>query len=319
MYDNTKNSLLVSVIIPCYNQAHFLHEAIESVLKQTYPHFEIIVVDDGSPDNASKVAALYPNVHCVRQQNQGLPGARNAGFRVSKGNYLIFLDSDDRLLPKALEFGVNSLNAHPECGYVAGQGNFIAVDGSLSPVPLLHKPCTKRPEDHYLQLLRFDHRWTPAVVMFRRSAFENVGGYDDNSLIKGCEDYDICLRIASNSSACCYNEVTAEYRVHESSMSRKLTMMWKNTLNVIRPHRKLVKGNKRYEEAYNIGVQRIHEYYGQQIVNQICSCVLNGREWKKILDGIIALARHHPQGLMKKFYRIVSGKSNFYRIVSGKR
>src|SRR5919107_192619 len=104
---------LVSVVIPCYNQAHFLSEAIESVLAQTYPYFEIIVVDDGSTDNTSEVAGRYSGVRCIRQDNQGLSGARNSGLRHSKGEYLVFLDADDRLLPQALEVGLECLRAYP--------------------------------------------------------------------------------------------------------------------------------------------------------------------------------------------------------------
>ena len=100
---------LVSVVIPCYNQAHFLGEAIESVLAQTYPHREIVVVDDGSPDNTREVASRYPGVRYVRQENQGLAAARNTGLRHSSGSYLVFLDADDRLLPEALEVGLRQL------------------------------------------------------------------------------------------------------------------------------------------------------------------------------------------------------------------
>src|SRR5918994_3496665 len=71
---------LVSVVIPCYNQAHFLGEAIESVLAQSHPNFELIVVDDGSPDNTTEVAARYPEVRLIRQENQGLSAARNSGL-----------------------------------------------------------------------------------------------------------------------------------------------------------------------------------------------------------------------------------------------
>src|SRR3712207_5573157 len=115
------NTPLVSVVIPCYKQAHFLGEAIESVLAQSYPHFEVVVVDDGSTDNTSEVAARYPGVRCVRQDNQGLAAARNSGLAHSKGEYLLFLDADDRLLPHALEVGVERLEAHPECAFVSGR------------------------------------------------------------------------------------------------------------------------------------------------------------------------------------------------------
>src|SRR5215212_8886473 len=123
-------SPLVSVVIPCYNQAHFLGEAIESVLAQSHPNFEIIVVDDGSPDDTSEVAARYPGVRLVRQENQGLSGARNAGLARSEGEYVVFLDSDDRLLPEALEAHLEHLETRPECAFVSGYYKLMADDGS---------------------------------------------------------------------------------------------------------------------------------------------------------------------------------------------
>lgn len=302
MNDNAKNSLLVSVVIPCYKQAHFLHEAIESVLNQTYRNFEIIVVDDGSPDNASEVAARYPEVRCVRQENRGLPGARNAGFYLSKGDYLKFLDSDDRLLPNALEIGVNSLNTHPECGYVTGQYCQITAEGKR--LPCQPQLCTTKPEDHYLPLLRFDHTWNPLVVMFQRRAFESVGGYDTSPSIKGCEDYDICIRIASKSSAYCYNEVTAEYRLHGTSMSGNSALIWTSALNVLRSQRNLIKGSRRKKEAYNMGFQRINELYGEHVIyHQISSPLQARHELKKALNSLVLVARYYPQGLIKYIYR----------------
>src|ERR671916_3003782 len=106
----------VSVVIPCYNQAHFLGEAIESVLSQTYEEFELIVVDDGSKDDTEELASSYAaedaRVRLIRQQNRGLAGARNRGLSESSGEYVVFLDSDDRLLEEALAVGVGELQAH---------------------------------------------------------------------------------------------------------------------------------------------------------------------------------------------------------------
>src|SRR5919199_424046 len=122
---------VVSVVIPCYNQAHFLGEAIESVLAQSHPHFEIVVVNDGSTDNTSEVATRYPGVRCIRQDNQGLSAARNSGLARSGGKYVVFLDADDRLLPEALEAGLECLKAHPECAFASGRYRIIAGDGSI--------------------------------------------------------------------------------------------------------------------------------------------------------------------------------------------
>ncbi len=124
----SRTKTLVSVVIPCYNQSNFLGEAIESVLAQTYRHFEIIVIDDGSPDNTAEVAVRYPDVRYIRQENQGLSGARNTGFRESQGKYLVFLDADDRLLPGALQAGINCLHIHPECAFVSGHHRYIKAD-----------------------------------------------------------------------------------------------------------------------------------------------------------------------------------------------
>ena len=104
---------LVSVVIPCYNQAHFLPEAIKSALAQTHQPVEVVVVDDGSPDNVVDVVASYPGVRCVRQENRGRSQARNAGFRASRGKYVIFLDADDRLTPNAIESHLRCFSEHP--------------------------------------------------------------------------------------------------------------------------------------------------------------------------------------------------------------
>src|SRR5215204_1649122 len=131
--DEQAGPALVSVVIPCYNQAHFLAEAITSALAQTYPHLDIVVVDDGSTDNTGEVAAGYPGVRYVRQANQGLAAARNTGLRHSHGSYLVFLDADDRLLPQAVEVGLRQLQVHPECAFAFGKWRQIAVDGSPLP------------------------------------------------------------------------------------------------------------------------------------------------------------------------------------------
>ena len=105
---------LVSVIIAYYKQEGFIAETVRSVQQQTYPNVEIIVVDDGSPVPASSVLPESSDVLVLRTENHGCPAARNFGFKQSSGDFLVFLDSDDRLTPGALEAHLKALAEHPE-------------------------------------------------------------------------------------------------------------------------------------------------------------------------------------------------------------
>jgi len=280
---------LVSIIIPCYNRAHFLEDAIESVLRQTYQHFEIIIVDDGSTDNTSEVANSYPGVRCIRQENRGVSAARNVGLRESKGNYLIFLDPDDRLLPEALEIGVECLHAHPECAFVFGLCNIIAADGSLIRI---QEPLVEN--DHYLALLRHNDI-TCHSVMYRRDIFEIVGGF--NTSLKSCEDYDLYFRIMRNFKVHCHNKVIVEYRRHGMNMTGNRAQMLRGTLAVYRTQRDYVKGNKQYEEAYRKGIRHWQDFWGESLVRAVRSYAgqtfYNG---KQLIRSLLVLLQYYPQG-----------------------
>ena len=106
----------VSVIIPTYNHAHFLPDALSSVLTQTRPADEIIVVDDGSCDNPGAVIERFPGVRLIKQENRGRSAARNTGLWNANSSHVVFLDADDRLLPNALEVGLNCAATFPDCG-----------------------------------------------------------------------------------------------------------------------------------------------------------------------------------------------------------
>src|SRR5512145_2950370 len=112
-------SPLVSVVIPSYNQAEFLADAIQSVLHQTYQNFEIIVVNDASPDNTDEVMKQFtdPRIkYIVHEKNQRLPATRNTGMNASQGEIIALLDADDLFHPEKLEAHVNFLKEHPEVG-----------------------------------------------------------------------------------------------------------------------------------------------------------------------------------------------------------
>jgi glycosyltransferase involved in cell wall biosynthesis len=281
---------LVSVVVPCYNQARFLGEAIESVLAQSHPLFEVVVVDDGSTDDTSEVAARYPGVRLVRQENRGLSGARNAGLARSRGEYVVFLDADDRLLPGALEAGVERLEARPACAFVSGHYRFIAVDGSF----LRQEPERIVGKDRYAALLQLNYIGPPAVVMYRRAVFESVGAFD--SSVNPAADYDLYLRIARRFAVSSHEKVVAEYRQHGTNMTRSPAPMLSATIAVLRSQRKHLKGHEQYKEAYRTGVMRYQGNYGDRLVDEL-SARVKKREWKKVLPELPVLLRYYPQGI----------------------
>src|SRR3974377_1047177 len=170
---NAKPDELVSIIIPCYKQDQFLAEAIESALAQTYPNLEAIVVDDGCPGETARIASRYQRVRLIRQANQGLAAARNAGFRASRGEYLIFLDADDRLLPHAVERGLAELRAQPKNAFAYGGYRRIGADGATLPTP----PKPRLGADAYEELLRQTFMWAPMTVMYRPSILHAIGRF----------------------------------------------------------------------------------------------------------------------------------------------
>lgn len=275
---------LVSVVIPCYNHAHLLGEAIESVLRQTYRHFEILVINDGSIDKTSEIAGCYPGVRCIEQVNQGLSAARNTGIRESRGEYLVFLDADDRLLPNALDAGLHCFTAHPESAFVSGAHIRIAYDGS--PLKSAIVPYVDR--DHYFAMLQKNYIKMHATVMYRRDMLLSLQGFDTS--LPACEDYDLFLRITRNYPVYCHEHVVAEYRIHDAQMSRNALLMLKASLAVLGSQWPYVKVNRRYRRAYKAGARFWRYHYGKKLVKQVI--YLGGcRQAKQALGAVTILLR----------------------------
>ncbi|MGI9175650.1 MAG: glycosyltransferase [Rhodothermales bacterium] len=269
------HEMLVSVIIPCYRQAHFVGEAIESALEQTYPHVEVIVVDDGSPDDVAGVVARYTapdlipeqperarDVRYLRQPNGGLSAARNTGVRASWGRYLVFLDADDRLLPDALERGLACFRRHPDAAFVAGAHRLMDPDGTAYGPPRA-SDLTTQP---YLALLQGNVIGMHAAVMYRRSALVEAGGFDAS--LPACEDYDLYLRLARHQRVASHPAVVAEYRRHEAGMSRHPGRMLAASLRVHRAQRKHL-ATPAHRQAYRRGTLGWQTLYGKELGGQI--------------------------------------------------
>jgi len=288
-----KSMPLVSVVIPCYNQGRFLGEAIESVLRQGHRRLEIIVVDDGSTDDTSQVAGKYPGVRLVRQENRGLSAARNAGIEASAGDYLVFLDADDLLLPCALEAGVNCLDEHPDCAFVYGHYRLITADGFAMSSP----PARAVDEEYYLNMLRSNYIGMPATVMYRRAVFAAVGRFDTSRA--ACEDYDLYLRITRNYPIRRHENIVAEYRQHGQNMSLNPGLMLRASLSVLGSQRRYIRGDEEARRAYKAGVRNWQEYYGKRLIKVLRSRA-GARELKQFIRGALTLLRYYPRGVASK-------------------
>ena len=180
---------LVSVIIPTYNRWPMLGQAIESVLKQSYQGFELIVVDDGSDDQTAVELMRYGSeIRLISQARRGVAAARNFGVRSSRGAYLAFLDSDDLWKPKKLEIQVAFMAAH-EIQICQTEEVWIRRGVRVNPKKRHRKPSG----DIFRSSLDLC-LVSPSAVMMTRELFERVGGFDEALTV--CEDYDLWLRVA---------------------------------------------------------------------------------------------------------------------------
>jgi glycosyltransferase involved in cell wall biosynthesis len=280
---------LVSVIIPCYNGEAFLKETIESALAQKHQRVEVIVVDDGSTDGSADIAQAYP-VRYIRQPNRGLTASRNLGIRESTGNYVVFLDADDRLLPDAIEIGLRVLSQRPECAMTVGDHLFVSADGfylASSRKPFLHS-------SHYEALLKSNFIEMISSVLFRRSIFDEVG--DFNTELRVAEDYELYLRIARDHAICCHPAVVAEYRLHQSNVSHNSELMLTMTLRVLKSQTQFIRNPGRLF-AFLEGIRRWRKQYGRQLASELARSFTT-LQINHLRRKILLLAAQYPQGLM---------------------
>ena len=203
---------LVSVIIPCFNQAQYLPEAVESVLAQEYSNWEIIIVNDGSQDNTSDVASALARanpdrrIRLLEQANGGLAEARNAGIRASAGEYILPLDADDKIAPAMLEKTLSCLEADPSVAIVYTDAEYF---GSVNRM--------EATADFDFALLCFQNHLN-YCSLFRREVWQRAGGYNRN-LVWGYEDWDFWISCAEQGfKARRIPEPLFHYRVKPQSM-----------------------------------------------------------------------------------------------------
>lgn len=180
-------NLTISAIITTFNRAGVVSRAIDSILAQTRPPDEIIVVDDGSSDNTQEVVERYgPAVRYVRQRNRGLSGARNTGVRESRCDWVAFLDDDDEWFPAKLERQVAGLQAAPEAVLCYTAVSRVRPSGEV-------EILMPNPPDKIWPAIRLKTPFTPCSLMVRKDVFQAAGGFDEK--LRCVEDWEFFIRL----------------------------------------------------------------------------------------------------------------------------
>ena len=213
---------LVSVIIPVYNGARFLRAALESVFAQTYRPIEVIVVDDGSSDASGGIAESFPEVHYIRQENQGVAAARNNGIEVARGEFFAFLDQDDLWTPEKLKVQIEHLLSNPQIGYTLTNQQYFLEPGT--PLPAWFRK----------DLLSSVHTgWVLGTLVVRRTTFEQVGGFatgysaaNDSDWFFRAKAADVPMEVVP--------ELLLLKRIHENNDSSRAKEILSELLKVVK-------------------------------------------------------------------------------------
>jgi len=233
----------VSVIIPAYNSAQFITQAIQSVLAQTYTSYEILVVDDGSTDQTQAVVLQHRDrVVYIRQDNNGPSAARNTGIRAARGEYICFLDADDTWTPNKLEAQVAFMEQHPELGLLFSdeeEGNDEKIlhpsilaktkfrDNIVSQVPL---------QEAFRKLVRENFIPT-STVMIKKACFAQTELFDN--AFRSAEDRDLWLRMAAHTQIGSLPVVLGRKRVHLANISADNELALRSKIRVWQKNRQL--------------------------------------------------------------------------------
>jgi len=221
-------NLSVSVVIPTYNYGRFISEAIQSVLEQTYPIFEIIVVDDGSTDGTESIVKEFGDrIRYVKQENLGVCAARNTGIEMSSGDLIAFLDADDSWLPDKTQKQVTIFIEDAEVGLVhCGMREFDTLTGETLEM------LVEGGEGWVAEELALGEK--PVIcgpggaIMVRRDVIETTGNFDTR--LKILEDWDFCLRIAMRHKVGFVREALVDYRSHGANAHLNVDEMERSTL-----------------------------------------------------------------------------------------
>jgi len=236
-----------SIIIPLYNGANMITATLDTVIAQTYKDYEVIMVNDGSPDNVGSVVRKYINDHpqikfvYIEQKNKGLGGARNTAMKNATGDIIAILDQDDVWYPEKLAKVADVYKNHPDVSIVV-HNQYLRANGAIQS-EAISGPYEK---DMYRKLLFVDNCLSTSATTFKRVLLEDVGYFSEEvNKLHFVEDYDLWLRMAAKGYKFHFMpKILGEYVLHESNNSSDVETIYRGALYVIEKHYALLPGKK---------------------------------------------------------------------------
>jgi len=223
----------ISVIIPTYKHRDFVLATLDSVFAQTFTDIEIIVVNDGSPDDTAKVLrplASSGHIRYIEQSNEGQAAARNRGLAEAHGEFIAFLDDDDLWPADKLEWQLKALKENPYTVFIYGAVSRVDKDFGLSipPVPQQNLPPNENTTSGCVHedFLRRNWLHSPGQALMRMEAVRRVNGFDET--IWGADDYDLYIRLAEQGPILYNDHVSLYYRQHAQNASKNIKRMYQN-------------------------------------------------------------------------------------------
>lgn len=302
------NKECVSVIIPVYNSTMYIGEAIESVLKQSFEDYEIIIIDDGSTEDIKgaihRFLDEYDNIRLVRQNNLGPGPARNTGIRLAKGKWIAFLDADDVWLPEKLEKQIAYLKKYPDALVSGGRQELDCTSGQtvLTESKVFFKNFAKRAET-LTYLLEVSYFCPLSSLVMKKKYIEDVGMFDKS--LATVEDDDLIFRLVRKHPFYCISDVVVLRRKHKENMTTCLALeaRIKNKYKVTKKILTLVADSELIKRKTDILGHWTEEFIKRHIYWKNYGYAL-----KWLLTGIVLYPQYYLIRIQKKAKKIITNK-----------
>lgn len=308
----------VSVIVPTYNRAHMLTEAIDSILGQTFGDFELIVVDDFSLDNTEDAIKSYADkrIRCFKNQSNRIIAAnRNYGISKAQGEYIAFCDDDDLWYPEKLEKCLEVFEQDKDIILVCHDEEVVR-DGKTIRVST-YGPYV---EPMYYNLLLKGNCLGTSTVVVAKEALLRVGGFDENPDFVGVEDYDLWVRLALMGKFYFLHEILSEYRLHDSRYSSDIERHTRRCLNIVEHHFRQLSPDELREHKREIKKVKSNILFGGGWANLLRGDFSKAKNWFKEGIRVYPLSFRNRIGFTLASFRICSpqGVIKIVKAITGK-